>query len=240
MGANAQTTVPTFTAGQVLTAAQMNNSARTGVPVFANTTARDAGFGGTGEKTLAEGQFCYLESNKQLQYYDGTTWKQVNGSTLVASGSATSGTAVNVNNCFTTTYANYTIVIWDCNHAGITNGLRLRASGSDNSTTNYDFGRTYVDTIGTGFDGGGSAQTSFSFGSSSGNVPNSFIIQVIQPQAAKQTQLFFVQTSPNAVRSVGFNGFGIFKATTQFDGFSFLAGGTISSFNYAVYGWQNS
>jgi len=53
MGANAQTTVPTFTTGQVLTADQMNQSARTGVPVFADSTARDAGFGGSGEKTKA-------------------------------------------------------------------------------------------------------------------------------------------------------------------------------------------
>jgi hypothetical protein len=75
MGANAQTTVPTFTAAQVLTAAQMNNSARTGVPVFADTTARDAAFGGAGEKTLAEGQLCYIEASDIVQYYDGSAWK---------------------------------------------------------------------------------------------------------------------------------------------------------------------
>ena len=75
MGANAQTTVPTFTTGQVLTADQMNQSARTGVPVFADTTARDAGFGGSGENTLAEGQLCYLESTNVVQFYDGSTWK---------------------------------------------------------------------------------------------------------------------------------------------------------------------
>jgi hypothetical protein len=75
MGANAQTTVPTFTAAQVLTAAQMNDSARTGVPVFATTTTRDAGFGGAGEKTLAEGQLCYLESTDVVQIYDGALWK---------------------------------------------------------------------------------------------------------------------------------------------------------------------
>lgn len=75
MGVNAQTTVPTFTAGQVLTAAQMNDSARTGVPVFATTAARDAGFGGTGEKTLAEGQLCYIEAAPQrFQVYNGTAW----------------------------------------------------------------------------------------------------------------------------------------------------------------------
>ena len=73
MGANAQTTVPTFTAGQVLTAAQQNDSARTGVPVFASTVTRDAGFGGSGEKTLAEGQLCYVEGTG-LQSYNGSSW----------------------------------------------------------------------------------------------------------------------------------------------------------------------
>jgi hypothetical protein len=74
MGANAQTTVPTFTAGQVLTAAQMNQSARTGVPVAADASARDGLFGGTGEKTLAEGQLVYLEDLNVVQYYDGASW----------------------------------------------------------------------------------------------------------------------------------------------------------------------
>lgn len=77
MGANAQTTVPTFSASQILTAEQMNQSARTGVPVFADTTARDAAFNGTGEKTLAEGQLCYLESTNAVQYYDGSNWNNV-------------------------------------------------------------------------------------------------------------------------------------------------------------------
>jgi hypothetical protein len=91
MGANAQTTVPTFTAGQVLTAAQLNNSARTGVPVFADTTARDAGFGGAGEKVLAEGQLCYLESTNKVQYYDGAAWANLGSMTEVTAFTA-SGT----------------------------------------------------------------------------------------------------------------------------------------------------
>jgi len=77
MGANAQTSVPTFTAGEVLTAANMNISARTGIPVFATTVTRDAAFGGTGEKTLAEGQFAYLEDSNTTQFYDGAAWQSV-------------------------------------------------------------------------------------------------------------------------------------------------------------------
>ena len=91
MGANAQTTVPTFVASQVLTADQLNQSARTGVPVFAGTTERDAAFGGAGEKTLAEGQLCYLESTNKVQYYDGSAWANLGAVTNVAAFTA-SGT----------------------------------------------------------------------------------------------------------------------------------------------------
>jgi len=76
MGANAQTSVPAFTAGQVLTAAQMTQ-VNTGIPVFASSTERDAAFGGTGEKTLAEGQMAYLEDTNVTQYYDGSAWAAV-------------------------------------------------------------------------------------------------------------------------------------------------------------------
>lgn len=81
MGLNAQTTVPTFVASQVLTAEQQNQSARTGVPVFATTVERDAAFGGAGEKTLAEGQLAYLESTNVVQYYDGAAWATVGPTT---------------------------------------------------------------------------------------------------------------------------------------------------------------
>lgn len=93
MGANAQTAVPTFTASQVLTAAQMNESARTGVPVFATTVTRDAAFGGTGEKTLAEGQLCYVEGTG-LQFYNanGIWVTRIPVSAFNTTGSSVTGT----------------------------------------------------------------------------------------------------------------------------------------------------
>ena len=92
MGANAQTSVPVFTAGQVLTAAQQTEI-NTGIPVFATTVTRDAAFGGTGEKTLAEGQFAYIEATNSTQYYDGASWSSL-GATYTA---------------YTPTYTNLTI-----------------------------------------------------------------------------------------------------------------------------------
>jgi hypothetical protein len=83
MGANAVTSVPTYVAGQVLDASRLNVT-NSGVPVFADATARDAGFGGTGEKVLAEGQLCYLESTKKVMYYDGSSWSNLGSVTNVA------------------------------------------------------------------------------------------------------------------------------------------------------------
>ena len=116
MGVNAQTTVPKFTAGQVLTAAQQT-AINTGIPVFATTTTRDDAFGGTGEKVLAEGQLCYVENLTgvaQLQYYDGAAWVSLSGGGLVYL-TGTTFTSVSSfslpNSTFTSTYANYKIIV---------------------------------------------------------------------------------------------------------------------------------
>ena len=79
--ANEQTSVPLYAPSEILTAANMNISAGTGVPVFATTVTRDAAFGGAGEKVLAEGQLCYLSASNIVQYYDGAAWATVGPST---------------------------------------------------------------------------------------------------------------------------------------------------------------
>ena len=102
MGANAQTAVPVFTAGQVLTA-QQQTEINTGIPVFATTVTRDAAFGGAGEKTLAEGQFAYIEATNATQYYDGAAWQSVSAggmtllSTTTLSGASTTVTISDFN-----------------------------------------------------------------------------------------------------------------------------------------------
>lgn len=41
---------------------------------FANSTARDAGFGGAGEPTLSEGMICTLDDTNEVQRYSGSAW----------------------------------------------------------------------------------------------------------------------------------------------------------------------
>jgi len=83
MGTNATTSVPSYVAGEVLTAADLNVT-NSGIPVFADSTARTNGFGGTGEKTLAEGQYAYLEDDNKTYVYDGAAWKEVGGGSFVS------------------------------------------------------------------------------------------------------------------------------------------------------------
>ena len=98
MGANATTFVPSYTSGEVLTAANLSVT-NSGIPVFADSTARTAGFGGTGEKVLAEGQYAYLESDNSTSFYDGAAWQTIGGgmtllSTTTLSGASTAITGI--------------------------------------------------------------------------------------------------------------------------------------------------
>ena len=100
MGANAVTTVPVYVAGEVLTAADMNIT-NSGIPVFATTTTRDAAFGGAGEKTLAQGQTCYIEAPSSYQTYTGSAWAAFGASKIAQVVSTTKTDA------FSTTSASY-------------------------------------------------------------------------------------------------------------------------------------
>ena len=125
MGINSQSSVPTFTAGQVLTA-QQQNWINTGVPVFDNTTQRDSAFGGTGEKTLAEGQLCYLEDTNVVQFYTGTAWQTLApvitaiGADVIATSQSTTSTAytdlATVGPTVTITTGTTALVIVSCVH----------------------------------------------------------------------------------------------------------------------------
>jgi hypothetical protein len=137
--ANEQTSVPLYAAAEILTAANMNISAGTGVPVFATTVTRDAAFGGANEKTLAEGQLCYLSASNIVQYYDGAAWATVGPAaasalTLTGSSDPSAVATVSINNCFSATYQNYLMTYDLVQSTAAILKLRLRVGGTDSST----------------------------------------------------------------------------------------------------------
>lgn len=74
-----------FVAGDVLTAAQMNQYAMRGIKVYADAATRDAAYGGAGEPVLEEGEACYLLDINALQIYTGTVWTTWTGPGLAYS-----------------------------------------------------------------------------------------------------------------------------------------------------------
>ena len=135
---NEQTSVPLFASGEVLTAANMNLSAGTGVPVFTNTTTRDAAFGGAGEKVLAEGQLCYLSSTNVVQYYDGAAWATVgpgaSGGMTLLSTTTLSGATTTISSIDQTYVQLYGVIFGMTNATG--NGVfEIAPNGITNSST---------------------------------------------------------------------------------------------------------
>lgn len=68
-----------FTAGEVLTAANVNQYLMRGVKVFADAATRTAAYGGAGEPTLEEGEASYLMDTNSLEVYNGSAWIGVGG-----------------------------------------------------------------------------------------------------------------------------------------------------------------
>ena len=239
MGANAQLSVPAFTAGQVLTAEQQTQI-NTGIPVFATTTTRDAAFGGTGEKTLAEGQMAYIEATKTTQYYNGSAWQTNGPSGMVLVQAETAFTSVasfSANNVFTSAYRNYRIVL-NPTAGGGSMTMKLRAAGTD-TTTNYN-GYNIYGTTSVLFATNALGTDEWYFADMDGTVTGSGtgVFDVLSPQAAFATTFSSQFYGASGAANYIYLSNGRQNSTTQFDGFTITAAATAMTGTYTVYGYN--
>jgi hypothetical protein len=244
MGANAQTSVPVFTSGQVLTA-QQQTEINTGIPVFATSVERDAAFGGTGEKTLAEGQFAFLEDTDTTQYYDGASWKAVGvapGLVLVATATASAVASVSIDNCFTSTYENYRIIGAFTASTGSGNvTMKLRASSTDTSA-NYtsQLLQASSTTVSTALNAEGTDEWYVVSFNTTGKT-SSFSMDVYRPQTAQITAMTSSGLWVDVSGTIGLQTVvGRQSDATQFDGFTILFTSTNITGTIRVYGYRNS
>jgi len=239
MGLNAQTSVPVFTAGQILTA-QQQKEINTGIPVFATTVTRDAAFGGTGEKTLAQGQYAYIEATSTLQVYTGAAWTSAISSGLNLITAQTIGSAVGsvtVSNVFSATYDAYKIVV----SGGVGSideklGFQLGAS-----TTGYYAGIGTINYSGaTASNASDNNAASWTRAGRQGTLGISMNLDLVNPFLAARTTVFgnyiIMETSSGA----GFNS-GFHNVATSYTGFTLTpASGTLTGGTIRVYGYANS
>jgi hypothetical protein len=233
MGANATTFVPSYTSGEVLTAANLSVT-NSGIPVFATTVTRDAAFGGTGEKTLAEGQFAYIEATNTTQYYDGAAWQSVgatSGLTLISA--TTIGTAVStvtISGAFSSTYDNYKILVSGGTSSLSDGELNLRLGAQTTGYKSYNFYSAYTAVAPTY-----QAPTAHILIGRYGTDGTNSTVDVLAPNLAKTTFVFGSGGSNDYVHfcsGVSFNNTQ-FTAFTLFPNTGTLTGGTIYVYGYA-------
>jgi hypothetical protein len=234
MGVNAQTAVPAFVAGEVLTAAEMTQ-VNTGIPVFATTVTRDAAFGGAGEKVLAQGQFAFIEATNSTQVYNGSAWVAVGASGLTLITSQVIGSAVasvQVTGAFSTTYDAYKIIVAGGAGSVANAGIRMTVGAT---TANYYYGIPLAI-----YSGGGAASlagtntSSWEVGSVNAASLN-VNVELVDPFNAKITKMF----AQVAKDTSGGSGGGFLDNTTSYTAFTFtptsgtFTGGTIYVYGYA-------
>lgn len=240
MGANAQTAVPAFVAGEILTAAEMTQ-VNTGIPVFATTTTRDAAFGGAGEKVLAQGQTCYIEATSTYQTYNGSAWVSLvtaPGLNLVKSQTIGSAVAsVTITDAFSSTYENYKIVV-SGGVASTSNFARLTLGST--ATGYYTFTIFGVYTATTVNGAANANSTSFqdvAYGTAQ-SINGAF--ELFSPNLATRTHLH-CQLASSLTNGLYLTKGGYLNDATQYTAFTLtLDTGTWTGGTVRVYGYANS
>jgi hypothetical protein len=182
------------------------------------------------------GQVLSKASNTDLDY----SWTTLtNGMTLVNTttiGSAVS--SVSLNSVFTSTYANYKVIVtWETMSAsGPTINLRLRASGTDNSGAFAYQPRGWKNTGGT-LAGHGSAGSSIALGVVNSNTSAITVMDVLSPQlSARQTGFVMDHFDPFNNDAWGFSA--THTQTVAYDGFTlYPSSGTMTGGKIYVYGY---
>lgn len=175
---------------------------------------------------------------------DTNTFLANSGLVYVTQASWTTGASVSVNNCFTSTYSSYRLVIRNAKHATTAVNLlfRLRAGGTDKGTDSYYYSRQYIAMGGGsgGFAGGSNAPEIQPGIVATTTNPGSGVMDVHDPQKAAVTSCTFqgiwaVTTGETS------QGSGFLNNTTSYDGFSLLANtGNLAGLTVYVYGYRES
>jgi hypothetical protein len=243
---NTQTSVPAFVASQVLTA-QQQTEINTGIPVFATTVTRDAAFGGASEKTLAEGQFAYIEATNATQYYDGAAWQAV-GTTpglvcVKAETAFTAAASITADNVFTSAYSNYRLVINTTSAGNNAVNFRLRVGGVS-ASTNYN--RQELSAISTT---AAAARTSSATSGflcyANGALQYIGILELFGPQLAQPTEFFDVALNNGGTAPAVYTSPELYLYTqnhstaTAYDGIEILSASNLTGV-YSIYGYSKT
>lgn len=160
------------------------------------------------------------------------------GLTLLATATATAASAISVNSCFTSTYANYLIILDQVASNSTQFNFRFRVSGSDNTTSNYNRQQLSVNGASVTGNRATSANT-FELGYT--NTSQGLAVIRVNDPAASKVSLVQSALTNNIASPELWEAAGGFNATTVFDGFTVYPGSPITfTGSLRVYGYKNT
>lgn len=222
----------TFVTGDVLTAADTNGYLMQGVWVFASAAARDAAV-----TSPQEGNMCYLKDTDAVQSYSGSAWTAVGGTpgfTKITSGTISAATSVNVNNCFSSTYKNYKILLRQTAGTSTNTTMKLRVGGTDSSVNYYSWqGFTLLGTGAYDYIVSSNA-ASFSILADSSS---SLSLDVFSPNEALKTFMSWQMVNEYSSNKQGYGG-AWHNPATSYDGLT-LTFTAATTGTYVIYGYGN-
>jgi hypothetical protein len=240
----------TFTAGEVLTASNVQNYLQDqAVMVFAGTAARSSAIG---TANFEEGMLTYLTDVDKLQVYTGATFADVypaaastQGLTLINTTSFSAVASQAINSVFSATYENYQIVLKVVGSTGpIGLNLRMRVAGVSASGSDYRFGNHFVTGGGVeGVESSSNSATSASLGSSmyTASYFSNQRIEIFQPFLTERTtgvlQSVHPRDSNGFLNATCYGGF-FHNLATSYDGFELLTSTGTMTGNVSVYGYN--
>jgi len=158
---------------------------------------------------------------------------------LISSQSFSAVSSVSINNCFSSLYQNYKVVVNYTSSSVPTINYRLRSGGVDNSTSNYHIQRHQASGASV-FSALSSSQTSWGGWSINANFPTHQVVELFNPFSNNYTLGWYSFTRMNSATTTDVEqGSNLFSSTTSFDGITFLGTANISG-SIMVYGYRNS
>lgn len=201
--------------------------------------------------TYAQGDVLYYNGTNIVKLAAGTSGQflKTNGAganpswaaggsgamTLVTANTFSAASAVNINNCFTSTYDNYLVIINVSSGTNNNLNIKLRAGGTDTSTS---YRQSIVQSVAGGSPTGSAGGTTILIILPNGASYSNFYgrLMFFRPQDAVNTGIIHEGIVDVGGQTKYYAGSSYHTGSTQFDGFTILPdSGTISGY-YKVYG----
>lgn len=186
-----------------------------------------------------------FSSNTTLTASDVNTYLTNAGLVYVTEASATSGTTLTIDSCFTSTYDAYRIVVSDYRTTAASTGnttMVLRASGTD-STSNYAYGYAHQALFNSTSltVGGTQSGSNWDLILQPDTTAIGTVIDLINPNLAQYTTITSsgvvgAKSTALGLRIVS----GLHAASSAYDGFKMTTVGTIANIKVRVYGYRQS